>query len=392
MLNWVNFLHLYQPPAQEEHIFHEVARQSYFEIAKFFDLYDGLKLTMNLSGSLLEQLIEYRYDHLLQDFVQAFNNGELELAGSAMYHAILPLLPEKEIERQILLDENIKKQIFGEDYVRKGFYFPEMAYSRKVAEVLDGMGFKWIILDEISFNGKPDSFDKEKVYRIKGLNLKVIFRNRKVSDYFVPEKINEISEELQKKDVNVITATDGELYGHHHQDFYNKTKEAFTDGNVRSWKVSDFINEIGKGDLQEIDPIDSNWESKEEDIDKGIPFAYWDFPENQIQEKLWSFAYFAIGEVESRRGDENYDIARRLLDKALSSCHFWAASGMKAVIWKETIWNPDSIERGLLFFVRSVRSLRHMDVEKRMEAENRFLEINRLIWDRHWNYFYTKED
>ena len=189
MLNWINFLHLYQPPRQNEYIFHKVARESYFEIARFFDQYDGLNLTMNISGSLLEQLVEYRYDKLLEDFRRAFANGEIELAGSAMYHPILPLLPESEIERQILLDENIKKQIFGSEYFRQGFYLPEMAYSKKAAEVLDKMGFKWIILDEISYNGKLGSFDKEKVYKIKGLNIKVIFRDRNISNRFVPEKI-----------------------------------------------------------------------------------------------------------------------------------------------------------------------------------------------------------
>ncbi|MFA7169472.1 MAG: hypothetical protein WC178_01330 [Candidatus Paceibacterota bacterium] len=388
MLNWVNFLHIYQPPEQNEHIFHEVARESYFEIAKFFDLYDGLKLTMNLSGSLLEQLIKYQYDTLLDDFRRAFTGGEMELVGSAMYHPILPFLPESEIERQILLDEKIKQEIFGKEYERRGFYIPEMAYSRKVAEVLDEMGFKWIILDEISFNGKLDSFDKEKIYKIKELNLRVIFRDRKVSDYFVPEKIKEISGQIIGKNKNIITATDGELYGHHHQDFYNKTKAAFTDGNIRSLKASDFIEEFGSDDLEEIDPIDSNWESQEEDLENNIPFSYWNVAENEIQKQMWGLAYLVIESVESRRDDDRYDLARRLLDKGLSSCHFWAASGKQSTIWKDTIWNPDVIERGALFLIRSMRSVCEMDVETRIKAEKKFAEIDRLVWDKHWNKFY----
>lgn len=383
-------MHIYQPPRQNEYIFHEVARESYFEIAKFFDMYDELKLTMNLSGSLLEQLIEYRYDKLLENFVRAFANGELELVGSAMYHPILPLLPESEIERQIILDENIKKQIFGEEYKRRGFYLPEMAYSRKVAEILDRMGFEWIILDEISYSGKLDSFDKGKVYKIKDLKLKAIFRDRKISDYFVPEKIKEISKETPQEDRNIITATDGELYGHHHQDFYNKTKEAFTDGNVKSLKVSEFIRQFDESDLEEVDPVASNWESKEEELLENIPFSYWNYPGNKIQENLWEFANLVILEIEKCKADENYGIARVLLDKGLASCHFWAASGKTAAIWKDIIWNPDTIESGNLFLIRAMRSIREMPVAKRMEAEKRFLEITRLIWDMHWNKFYEK--
>ncbi|MDD3006574.1 MAG: hypothetical protein PHX30_03265 [Candidatus Pacebacteria bacterium] len=388
MINWINFLHIYQPPEQEEEVFHQVARESYFEIAKFFDLYDGLKLTMNLSGSLLEQLVVYHYDGLLEDFSRAFSNGEIELVGSAMYHPILPLLPEEEIERQILLDEKIKKEIFGGEYKRCGFYLPEMAYSRRVAEVLEKMGFEWIILDEISYCGKLNSFDKEKIFKVKDLNMKVVFRDRQVSDYFVPEKINEISDEATRGGMNIITATDGELYGHHHHDFYSKTKEAFTDGNIRSLRISEFIEEFGKGDLQEIDPVASNWESTEDDLAKNIPFSYWDFPGNSIQGDLWGFANFAIGEISKNKEDKNYKVSRNFLDQGLSSCHFWAASGKKSAIWKDTIWNPDSIERGNMFLIKAMRSLSTLETSRRMEAEKRFLEIAKNIWDSHWNKFY----
>ncbi|MFA6897368.1 MAG: hypothetical protein WCQ96_03725 [Patescibacteria group bacterium] len=388
MLNWINFLHLYQPPRQNEYIFHKVARESYFEIAKFFDRYDGLNLTMNISGSLLEQLVEYQYDKLLEDFRRAFASGEMELAGSAMYHPILPLLPESEIERQILLDENIKKQIFGSEYSRQGFYLPEMAYSKKTAEVLDKMGFKWIILDEISYSGKLGSFDKEKVYKIKGLNIKVIFRDRDISNRFVPEKIKEISDGAGGNDLNIITATDGELYGHRHRDFYEKTRAAFEDGNIKSLKVSDFIKAFGEEDPEEVEPVVSNWESTEDELANNIPFSYWDLPENEIQKKLRSFADFVIEELAGYKNDEKYDIARELLDMALSSCHLWAASGKKSAVWEDVIWNPDIIESGNLLLVQSVRSIVRMNTQKRMEAENRYLEIERLIWSEHWNKFY----
>lgn len=390
MINWINFLHIYQPPRQNKDIFHKVARESYREIAKFFDQYDGLYLTMNLSGSLLEQLMEYHYDELLGRFARAFSSGEMELVGSAMYHPILPFLPDWEIERQIILDEEIKKQVFGSEYKRGGFYLPEMAYSRKVAEILDCMGFKWIILDEISYNGRLGGFDKEKVYKIEGLDLKVIFRDRNVSDYFVPEKIREISQQAFGQDRNIITATDGELYGHHHQDFYNKTKEAFTDGNIRSLRISEFIRQFGSGGIRAIDPVSSSWESNENQIEKGIPYAYWRYPGNELQEKIWSFADFAMNELQKRKNDENYGIACRQLDKGLSSCHFWAASGKNSPIWKETIWNPDSIENGIIFLVRSIRSLAYADIDARMEAERRFLEITKMIWSLHWSRFYKK--
>ncbi len=389
MLNWANFLHIYQPPEQDENIFHQVARESYFEIAKFFDVYDGINLTMNISGALLEQLVEYQYDALIDNFVKAFLNGEIEMAGSAMYHPILPLLPAKEIERQIILDEKIKKQIFGNEYQRRGFYLPEMAYSREVAEILDSMGFEWIILDEISFAGKLGKLEKGKVYKIKGLKLKVVFRDRMISDNFVPEKIKEMSDNLGNQDRYIITATDGELYGHHHHNFYDKTKAVFADGNIKSWKMSEFIKKFRDENLEEVEPVPSNWESKEEEIVQGNPFAYWNHSQNEIHKELWDFANFVIGEMEKSQDDQNYATARNFLDKGLSSCHFWAASGKKSAVWGELIWNPDVVERGSLFLIRAIRSLVHIETEKRMEAENKFLRITELVWKAHWNKFYN---
>jgi len=207
MINWVNFMHLYQPPGQEADIFHQVARESYFEIAKFFDRFDGLNLTMNISGSLLEQFIYYHYDSLLEDFRRAFLAGEMELVGSAMYHPILPLLPAEEIERQILLDDKIKRGIFGDKYVRRGFYLPEMAYSRKVADALIRLGFEWMILDEISATGHLGGIDTGRVYRLKGSELRIIFRDRVLSSSFVPEMLADVSE-TATSGRNIITATD----------------------------------------------------------------------------------------------------------------------------------------------------------------------------------------
>lgn len=388
MINWINFLHIYQPPQQEEYIFHKVARESYFEIVKFFDLYDDLRLTMNISGSLLEQLVFYRYDKLLEDFRKAFLAGEMELTGSAMYHPILPLLPESEIERQILLDEKMKKQIFGDGYERRGFYLPEMAYSKKVAQVLERMGFEWIILDEISYRGSLDVCDTGKIYKMRDSDLKVIFRSRAISDAFVPEKISELSAEKREEELNIITATDGELYGHRHHDFYDKTRRAVEDGNVRAWKVSDFIKSFDGVGLEEVEPVSSCWESREEDIKAGVPFPYWSETTNEIQKELWSFADFVCAAVEDSRQDFNYKVARDFADRGLSSCHFWAASGKRSFVWKDLIWNPDTIERGNMFFIKAIRSLSVMDVSQRMEAEKKFLKIAQLVWECHWNRFY----
>ncbi len=391
MINWVNFMHLYQPPGQEADIFHQVARESYFEIAKFFDRFDRLNLTMNLSGSLLEQFVYYHYDTLLEDFRRAFEAGEMELVGSAMYHPILPLLSPEEIQRQILLDDKIKRSIFGERYVRSGFYFPEMAYSRKAADVVERLGFKWMLLDEISGTGRLGSVDTGRIYKLRGSELRILFRDRVLSSSFVPEMLMDVSEETAGGR-NIITATDGELYGHHHRDFYAKTRQVADDRNIHSWKASEFIAMFGKGELLEIEPVSSSWESHEEELERGVAYPFWQDPDNGIQRRLWEFMDFVLETVEMSRKDPNYPIARAFADKGVSSCHFWAASGMEAPVFGELIWNPDAVERGNTFLIRSVRSLADLPSARRLEGERRFREISELIWGLHWKKFYEMED
>lgn len=386
MLNWINFLHLYQPPEQDGHIFHQVTRESYAELARLFDRFGRLETTMNLSGSLLEQLAGYGYDGVLDDFRQAFDAGKLELVASAMYHPLLPLLPLGEIERQILLDEEIKSRIFGEGYTRQGFYLPEMAYSRPVAELLEKMGFKWIILDEVSAAGKLGSCDTGKPYRIKGLEMKVIFRDRKISSTFVPETIDSMPRS-SGEERNIVTATDGELYGHRHRDFYGKIQAVLTDERIRTYRVNDFLSRSGE-ELEEIEPVDSSWESQDEELAAGIPFALWKDPSDEIQLRLWELADIAIKVVEERRQDRNHAIARGLLDRGLSSCHFWAAAGRISFSWKELVWNPDVVERGNSFLIRSVRSLVSLETSKRLEAEAKSRAVSELLWRRHWEEFH----
>ncbi len=384
MITWINFLHLYQPPHQNGFVFGKVVDESYRRIVRILNLYGDVNFTLNVSGSLLEQLEFYQKIDVIEGLKKAYSKGKIELVSSAMFHPILPLLNKKEIKRQIELNNEILKKYFGEDFELKGFYLPEMCYSLEAAEVVKEMGFEWIILDEISRNGKLGSVDFEKVYEIENLGLKVIFRNRKISNSFVPQKINEISDD--EKDKVIITATDGELYGHHHWDLERHLEENFANKNIKRLKISDYIGQFET--FEKINPVNSCWESSEEDLKNNIPYSFWSDSENKLHQLLWNLAYFSIKIIEENQSDINYEIARSLVDRGLTSCTFWSASEKKSFIWRDVVWNPDMIESGALNLVRAVRSLEKLDVEKRTKVEKMFLDIIENIWNSHWEKHY----
>lgn len=188
MLYWVNFLHIYQPPNQDLQTLRDVASQSYRLILRLLEKYPKFCVTLNISGSLLEQMEADEFRDVIDGFKKNVGEGRIELVGSAMYHPILTLLPADEIERQIRLHEKICKKVFGDLYNPKGFFIPEMAYGEEVGKVIKNFGFSWIILDEAHGGGNPDP---EVKYEIEGLGLGVIFRNRKFSKSFPPEYILE---------------------------------------------------------------------------------------------------------------------------------------------------------------------------------------------------------
>jgi alpha-amylase/alpha-mannosidase (GH57 family) len=69
-----------------------------------------LKMTFNISGCLLERLVDAKEDSFLERLKFLVKKKRIELTGSAYYHGFLPLLPEKEVIRQIRANEkNIKK-------------------------------------------------------------------------------------------------------------------------------------------------------------------------------------------------------------------------------------------------------------------------------------------
>ncbi len=93
---------------------------------------------------------------------------------------------------------------------------PEMAYSIKVAKIIKQLGYEWIILDEISGAGELDTLDCRKTYIDSNSELKVIFRQRQYSQSYVPKLLFEMGP--NEKKTAIVTATDAELYGLHHND------------------------------------------------------------------------------------------------------------------------------------------------------------------------------
>src|SRR3989344_5427804 len=178
---WANFLHVYQPPTQKPIWVRRIADESYRKLFAGLRNIPRAHITVNINSVLCELLEQNDAGDVIDHIKALIQSGNVELTGSAKFHAFLPLLPEFEIERQIKLNEEGLDKYFGKGWKKGGFFSPEMAYSKKTAEVVRRLGYKWIIIDETAFpEGKE--MRKDTVYEIDGLkDFFVFFRERNLS-------------------------------------------------------------------------------------------------------------------------------------------------------------------------------------------------------------------
>src|SRR3989344_6865081 len=174
-MHWANFLHIYQPAEQHPDILEAVTNESYRPILAGLKQNKKARLTLNVNAALVELFDKFNYRDVIDDLRQLGNSGQIEFTSSAKYHAFLPFLNEKEIVRQIKINDETNKFFLGDAYRPKGFFPPEMAYSDNLPPILENLGFEWLIIDEIAYNGDIEKVNYSKIYQIKNTKLKVFF-------------------------------------------------------------------------------------------------------------------------------------------------------------------------------------------------------------------------
>ena len=379
---WANFLHIYQPPTQKEIWVKRITDECYRKLFSGILKIKNARLTLNINGILCELLDKYGGGDVLENIKKLLQNGSLELTGSAKFHAFLPLLPESEIERQILLNETILNKYFGNLWRshngQQGFFSPEMAYSYKVAAVAARLGYKWIVIDELGFpSGKKYSPDT--LYKIKGLeNFSVFFRERNLSFTIlsaqvgtVPTMLRYLGPRLEKSEY-VVTAMDGETFGHHRPGLELLLFDLLNEKKIQSVAIGDLLNKFTK--TEEIEPRESTWAVTKTDIKNNTPFSRWNKSDNPIQQKQWELTDIAI--AAGNRAPVN-EKNRNLLDAALHSDQYWWASARP---W----WSLEMIERGAYELKQVILEAAASTAQEKNKAEELYRGIiyTALDWQR----------
>jgi len=376
---WLNLFHIYQPPNQRKEVLEKVVKESYQKILKILEDRPRVKINLNICGSLTEQLASQGFLGIIERIKRLAERGQIELVGSAKYHPILPLLPKREVIRQIKLNEAINQKYFGRIWRPrpKGFFLPELAYHKKTARIIQQLGYQWIVLDEISYKGKLNKCPFDKIYNIKNLQLKVLFRQREISNLFftgqaknLKEFFDFIEKDKRLKEGYLLTVLDGENIGHHLKRSADLYSEILDYSGFKTEAISEFIKTF-QGEIKEAEPLFSNWASREKELKNNVSYFLWENPKNKIHFFQWQLTNRVIKIVNSSQQDVNYKKARRILDQALFSCQYWWAS---ACPW----WSRWMVQQGAEALSRAVKSLKDIDktkLESIVKLKNKIIKL-----------------
>ncbi len=369
-MRWSNFFHIYQPPAWDETIVRRATSESYEPLMAILQAHPDIKITLNITGALIDQLTALGLHSILESIRQLSEKGQIELVGSAKYHPILPLLPPEEVLRQIELQEETCRAAFGPTFAPKGFYAPEMAYSTALEQVLVDRGYEWIILDEICSGQPLGNIQFDTKYTTAG-GLGVIFRNRYLSDFLSfsanidqPETSVQAIQSDKRSVDGIITAMDGENLGHHRAGVDRLWEILVTWPEMTTETLSEYRKRLTKD--ASITLHDGSWSTQPYEMLANVPFGLWNHPENPIHKLQWQLTHTVITAVHDAEGDPSIDVARRLLDQALTSDKYWWAS---ASPW----WDMTIVIRETQRLADVVQALTHVP-PKTMNAVERLMQ------------------
>ena len=384
MIYWAPLFHFYQPPTQTFHILKKVCDESYRPLIKVLQSYPYAKATINMNAVLTEMLWEHGQSAVIKGLQELARRGQIEFTGSGKYHPILPLIPAEEAERQIRRNHLTNRHFFGQVYSPRGFFPPEMSYSRDILPPIAESGHEWIILSGIACTSK---WPMNVIHEVEtdGEKMAVLFRDDILSNKISFQSINGAGfiqhlKQLHNGQGNiyVITAMDAETFGHHIQNweklFLAEVYEALEPGgtmfdnlpvqkpvaeqhlglfsfgskanDIEIVTISQLLDLFPRGTV--VQPRTSSWSTSQQDLDHNNPFPLWQDKDNVVHQMQWEHQSLchdllekSLRLADNPQSQQFANLARGLFDPSLHSCQFWWAS-------KKPWWDINMVSHGLV--------------------------------------------
>ena len=367
MIYWAPLLHMYQPTFQDSRVLRQIDKECYKPLLRMLDEHDNVKISFNINAVLIEMLNEFDLCDTIEILQNLESSNKIEITGTAKFHPILPLIPQKESEHQIKINEEIIKNNF-KHWERGGFFPPEMSISSQVAKYIRELGYKWVIMSGIAC---PVDWLTDQIYtspnglmlffRDDILSNKIAFNNITAKG-FVEEIKGKLKENKEQKQKNkfIITAMDSETFGHHikkfERTFLSKALELI---NEQKEIKMEFISDLSKFfpiNEEKIIPKDSSWSTTYDDMKADIPYPLWDHPDNRVHTLYWKIVRSLnnlmnlIDNLDLNQNwdaERHYNTSRWFYDRGICSDTTWWGNPNRGT------WSPNLIYKGIELLMRS---------------------------------------
>lgn len=160
----------------------KVAQKSYLPtnrlLLKLLETYPEFKLSMSITGTVLEQL-EHWAPEALQSFKDLIETGRVEIVGETYHHSLAFFYSRSEFEAQVKMHEQKIQSLFGQSptVLRN----TELAYNNELAQWADQAGYKGILAEgwDSVLGWRSPNF----VYQPVGTdNIRLLLKNYRLSD------------------------------------------------------------------------------------------------------------------------------------------------------------------------------------------------------------------
>ena len=361
MIDLVFGLHLYQPPNQTLEIIKKITEESYLPVIDLILEHPRARFTVDIARSAVENLEKQESgSNFLKKLKMAVGLKKIYLVNTAAYHPILPLLPKKEIIRQIQLNEEIYQKT-------EGFFPPEMAFSPKLPPILGELGYQWTITASPPFaclHRQSPPFDlvpRQKdvaIFLRSNLWSSRIAFNHVSGNAFAKNLKHDLEKWFGGKQGNLIIWLDWETFGHHQKNFVQKFLIPFLDNlnnDINLCSPTELLSQYPK---REIEVPCSSWSTNQQDFQHKNYWPLWRHPGDEFHKLWWELVKVVLEIKKEIQTEEQLSV----FDKAVYSCQTWQWSqGNKELAIKGMSYFKEIAE---LKASKSVREKIHKIIQK----------------------------
>lgn len=211
-------IHSHQPVGNYLSVFEQGARECYLPFLRILQEYPDVRATLHYTGPLLEWFEQNspEFFDLLTNLVE---RSQVELMGGGFYEPIIPVIPERDVIRQIEYTKTYMKNRFG--VIPRGMWCTERIWDPSLPKKINsGEKVEYTLLDDSHFLAAglcPEDVHGYYITEREGYALRVFpidMHLRYLIPFKEPDEIIEYLLHLKARGVKVITyGDDGEKFG-----------------------------------------------------------------------------------------------------------------------------------------------------------------------------------